>query len=326
MTPALRSHLARLGPNGERWVRALPAVLDRVVDSWGFVAGQPISVGPWSVVLEGVRDGERVVAKVAVPSEHLEQQARVLRVADGRGYARLLESDLDLGVLLLEALGPSLEDELVAAYGHLPAPHVPHGYLTAMARPMVESLTRAWELPLAVAEEVSPDTNKAARLGVLIEELAHRHRVDEHRPAIERALLYAGQRKELCDPQRHVVCHGDPHPGNLLAVESPRPGAESGHVWVDPDGFRCEKEYDLGVVLRDANRLVLGWEDPVVTLRQWCAQLAAMADADAEAIWQWAFVERVASGLSLIDHRRADEGRPFLEAATHLMSFRAGAA
>lgn len=318
---ALRSHLAALGPNGQRWLAALPGVLERVTALWGFEPGQPISAGPWSVVLDGTRDGEGIVAKIAVPGAQLDQQARILRAADGRGYGRLLEADLDLGVLLLERLGTSLDDELVAAVGHVPAQLVPADRLAAISAPMVDTLKRAWELPLDLAPVVTPETCKAAQLGHLIRELSWRHDVREHAAAIDRALLYVGQRQELSDPARHVICHGDPHPGNLLAAD--RPGAETGYVWVDPDGFRCEPEYDLGVVVRDANRLVLAWDDPVVTLRQWCAEIAAMAGADAEAVWQWAFIERVSSGLYLIDHHRPDEGRPFLEAASHLMSFRA---
>lgn len=318
---ALRSHLAALGANGERWLNALPAVLDRVATTWGVEVGQPISAGPWSVVLDGTREGRRVVVKVAVPGEQLSQQARVLRAADGRGYARLLEADEDLGVLLLEALAGSLDDELVAAVGHVPAALVPEDHLGIISAPMVDTLKLAWELPLEVAPPITPETSKAAQLAHLIQELSWRNDVGEHGAAIDRALLYVSQRQELCDPARHVVCHGDPHPGNLMRVDEPRAGAETGWVWVDPDGFRCEPEYDLGVVLRDANRLILGWDDPVVTLRQWCAEIAAMAGADAEAVWQWAFIERVSTGLHLIDHRRAGEGRPFLDAASHLMSF-----
>jgi streptomycin 6-kinase len=44
-----------------------------------------------------------------------------------------------------------------------------------------------------------------------------------------------------------VVCHGDPHAGNVL-----RRG--DGWALIDPDGFVGERAYDLGVVMRDACR------------------------------------------------------------------------
>ena len=55
-----------------------------------------------------------------------------------------------------------------------------------------------------------------------------------------------GYARELADTERpEVVCHGDPHAGNVL-----RRG--SGWALIDPDGFVGERAYDLGVVLRDA--------------------------------------------------------------------------
>ena len=51
--------------------------------------------------------------------------------------------------------------------------------------------------------------------------------------------------------------HGDPHPGNLLAVR-PRQGAPKGWCFVDPDGFVADRAYDLGVALRDWSWLLAG--------------------------------------------------------------------
>lgn len=320
--PAWRSHLLALGPNGERWMESLPSTLEHAVARWDLEVGQPVSVSPWSVVLRAGRGEEGVILKVAVPSQHLTQQARVLAAADGRGYARLLDADLDRGILLLEELGPSLADEFSDAFGHVPAALVDMDAMSdPTARVVVAALRRAWELPLEVAPPATPETHKAAQLRRHIEELSWRHDVSAHGLAIQRALLYCDQRLVGCQPETHVVCHGDPHPGNLLAVPAPRVGAEAGYVWVDPDGFRCEREYDLGVVMRDANRYVLAWDDPVVTLRRWCAVLAEETDTDAEAIWQWAFAERVSTGLTLLDHGMADEGEMFLRAGSRLVGF-----
>jgi len=91
-----------------------------------------------------------------------------------------------------------------------------------------------------------------------------------------------------------VLCHGDPHPANALAVTRPRPGAESGYVFVDPAGFICEPAHDLGVTVRSFAGEVLACGDPVTLLRAWCARLAGTAGADAQAIWEWAFIERTA--------------------------------
>ena len=132
----------------------------------------------------------------------------------------------------------------------------------------------------------------------------------------------AEQRLQARQPDRQVVCHGDPHEGNLLRVLSPRPGAPADAVWVDPDGFRCEPDYDLGVAVRNANKFVLASDDPVVMLRGWCARLADQTGTDAEAIWQWGFLERVSTGLYLLDRGLVDRGRRYLQAARWLISRR----
>ena len=94
--------------------------------------------------------------------------------------------------------------------------------------------------------------------------------------------------------------HGDPHPGNLLAVRSPRPGADSGYVFVDPDGFVADRAYDLGVALREWSAELLG-PDARRMAEDLCATLAERSGVDATRIWEWGFLERVSTGLYLLD-------------------------
>ena len=146
-----------------------------------------------------------------------------------------------------------------------------------------------------------------------------------HRPVIERALRYADQRWEANDPRRHVVVHGDPHAGHVCALPGGRFPAGLGEVLVDPGGFRCEREYDLAAISREANRAILSFEDAVVALRHWCANLAEATRTDAEAIWQWSFLQRVARGLEcLTDEKTYDEGRLYLRTASWLITRRPG--
>ena len=116
---------------------------------------------------------------------------------------------------------------------------------------------------------------------------------------IEQALAYAERRAAEADREL-VIVHGDPHPDNLLAVTSPRPGAESGYVFVDPDGFVADRAYDLGVAMRNWSRL-LGGADARPIAEGLCAVLAERSGVDATRIWEWAFLERVSTGLYLLD-------------------------
>lgn len=139
------------------------------------------------------------------------------------------------------------------------------------------------------------------------------------RAAVEQAVRYARARLAARDPARQVIVHGDPHAENVLKVEYPRRGAETGFVFVDPEGFRCEPEYDPGVVLRGWNSVLCESTNPSVILREWCEQLARTTATDAEAIWQWAYLERVSTGLYLQHHGLTELSGPFLVTARKLL-------
>jgi hypothetical protein len=57
----------------------------------------------------------------------------------------------------------------------------------------------------------------------------------------------------------------------------------------------------------------------------WCSRepelsLVAAARVDAQAIWEWAFIERFSSGLFLMIGGHLDEGRAHLDSAERLVS------
>jgi streptomycin 6-kinase len=85
---------------------------------------------------------------------------------------------------------------------------------------------------------------------------------------------------------------------------------------VDPDGFRCEPEYDLGVVLRDFTQVLLA-DRPSAKSRHddWCRLAATMTGLDGERVRMWAFVERVTSALALRDVGEVATAEAFLSAA-----------
>ena len=64
-----------------------------------------------------------------------------------------------------------------------------------------------------------------------------------------------------------------------------RPGAETGFVFVDPDGFIGDPAYDLGVALRDWCPQLLASEDPLSLARRYCRLLAGSSGLHEQAIW-----------------------------------------
>lgn len=237
--------------------------------------------------------GAAAVLKICRPGS-ADDAWRVLTAARGRGYVRVLATDPDRGALLTERLGADLWTA---------APT-----LLEQSEVIVPLLRDAWRVP---TDRGHPFEGKASGLARILTELGPRYG-SAHPRAVELAARYA---RELADTERpEVVCHGDPHPGNVL-----RRG--DGWALIDPDGFVGERAYDLGVVLRDGCREFTAAEARqsgagTRLLRRASRRLAELAGADPERVWRWGFVERVTTGLYLRWFGHADESDTFLRTAT----------
>lgn len=306
--PAARAYVESVGPWGRRWLEALPGLVGRQCREWGLELGEPLFGGSRSWVCRVTTpDGRRAVLKVALPEPGLRTQVATLVAARGQGYVRLLAHDPRRGALLLESLGSPVGEKV----DDVPA------VLALTAR----TLLQAWRVQVnGLNPSQGASEHKAAESLVLVRDLAVQVEARGLVAVVERAVRYAHERLEARDPARQVWVHGDPHALNLLPVEHGRPGAETGSVFVNPEGFRCEPEYDLGVALRGWNAHLLAAEHPQVELRAWCGEVAEATGTDAEAVWQWAYLERVSTGLYLGHHGLPDLGAPFLEVAGRLLS------
>lgn len=299
----VRQRVARLGPPGAAWLTGLDGLVTDLERQWSIRVGPPLRGGSASYVARArTADGRDAVLELAPPDPelHTAGQVRTLAAAQGSGYAVLLAHDLERGALLLEALGPPMRRLGLPVERQLPL--------------LAGLLTRAWQVPRPDDAPVPDQAQVLAGLvGRLWEEL--------DRPCQEGvvavALRCADRRGAATGPDRLVVVHGDPHPDNALQVLTPRPGAPSGFVLVDPDGFVTDPAYDLGVVLRGwcDELLAVGPAAAPVLARGWCRLLAAHTGLPEAAIWEWGLLERVSSGLYLMQLGAQEEGRRYLRSA-----------
>ncbi len=271
------------------WIDGLPELVASLEREWSIVVGRPYRDSTEGFVAEAaLEDGTPVVLKVVIPHGDLARhEVRVLRLADGKGCARLLRDDEPRRALLLERLGPSLFD-LALPIGQR------HEILCRAA-------AQLWR--------PAPDcglpsgADKGRWLGEFIE--ATWQELD--RPCTERAVDYAlacGNRRVAAhDDERAVLVHGDVHQWNAL-------WSEGGFKLVDPDGLVAEPEYDLGILMRE-DPLELLDGDPRARAR-W---LGARCGIDATAIWEWGAIERVSTGLLCSRVGLQPVGRQMLEAA-----------
>jgi predicted kinase/streptomycin 6-kinase len=295
--------LKAMGPAGQQWLAGLPAVLAALAAEWSITFGAALSGGRAGYVAEAVgHDGTPMVLKVALPPvSPFERQLAALRLAAGEPYAHLIRYDVPRQALLLERLGPPLAstgwpaarrlDALTrtAARGWRPAGgHLPDG--AEAARWHAGFVPAAWEA-----------------LGRPCPEMV-----------IDRAVRYAAVRAAAFDPNRSVLVHGDVHETNTLR------GGDTGFRLVDPIGLASEPAHDLGVIQargveghigdlaageprRALERVALG-----------CRRAGRLTGVDPEAIRQWAFIELVSTGLSVLRLGDHDAARPFLTLAGRL--------
>lgn len=317
LQPLVRARVARLGETGAAWAASLPTLLAELAQQWSLQIGRPLPGGSASYVTRvTAADGRPAVLKAVMPDwmsapghDLLATQLRTLRLAQGRGYVRLLADDPGRRAMLLEALGPSLDRS-----GRPPA-----AQLAVLAR----TLRRAWQVPRddpAVPYDVptAGADDKATQLAGMVERLWSAHAGPSSRQVLDEALRCAGRRAAAFDPDRCVVVHGDPHPGNALRATADEEDGGSGYRLVDPDGFLAEPAYDLGVALRDWSSALTG-ADARTTARGWCELLAAESGVDAQAIWEWGFLERVSTGLYVLDLGAERVARTFLDSAELLV-------
>lgn len=257
--PVVRNKALALGFGA--WLEALPARVRRLEAGWNLTVGPAFPDATEAFVAPATRaDGQRAVLKVLLPGES--HEAMVLRQADGRGCARLLEEDEH--ALLMERLGPSLYQL------GLPWPQRQE-ILLATAR-------QIWR----PASGLPSGARKAAWLSEFISQTWLELGKPCSRKAIDHALRCAERRLQAHCDETAVLVHGDVHQWNALQ-------AGDGFKLVDPDGLLAEPEYDLGILMR---------EDPLEgdlpTRARW---LARQTGLNAEAIWEWGVVERVSTGL-----------------------------
>ncbi len=298
--PALvRERALSGGGTGERWLRELPEVVADLARRWGLRVGAAYRGGTAGYVVAAQdRSGRDCVLKVAMalhPDELVAFDHGVLvhELADGRGCAALLAHDRTVPAMLLERLGPNL-DEL-----RMPIPQ--------LLETIALTLRSFWR-PIGDVD-LPTGAQKAAWLAETI--VANWEQLGRpcDRQVIDRAVGCCEERGSAFDPDRAVLTHGDAHGWNTVEAGGGR------FKFVDPEGLRSEPAHDLGVPMREYNESLLAGETSRLT-RQRAEQLAAWCDADPEAVWQWGFIERVSTGLLSLRHFDGDDGLAFLEVAS----------
>ena len=178
---------------------------------------------------------------------------------------------------------------------------------------MCSTLLDAW-MPAPSGAAYTTGAEKANSLAMAILEKWQQLGRPCSQPVLDTALMYCRDRAAAWRPENAVLAHGDPHPANILEVPE-----TDGRRWkfIDPDGLAIEPAYDLGVLLRAWHEGVAGRHAHDIA-RSHARHLTSRSQVPAEAIWQWGYIERVSTGLHLMELGEVEKGREFLTVAEAL--------
>jgi streptomycin 6-kinase len=292
----VRQRAIAAGDAGHRWLDALPDLVEGLERDWDITVGEVLDGGSAALVAHAVTaSGEAVVLKLGSPGyDGFAEEVAALLIAAGRGYANLLNYDEPRRAILLERLGPHLNQ--------LGFP------ISRRIEIICQALPLAWLQPPDPANFQS-GAQKARSLAGSIARWQPQLGEPCSRRVVAQALAFATERESAFDPACAVLLHGDAHEHNTLQTLD-----GVGFKFVDPDPLFGERAYDLGISMRSGtDELMAG--DPVRLGLDRCAQLADLTGEPPQAIWQWGFLERVSSGLYLMFLGRDVEGRAMLAVA-----------
>lgn len=213
------------GEAGHAWLDRLPALLSNYAAQWQLTLESPFPLSYNYVVAATRADGTPAVLKLGVPNSEVDTESAALRIFDGRGAVRLLESDPDGGALLIERLTPGTTLAMLADDDEA----------TAIA---TQVMRRLWQ-PLLVSHPF-PSLRQWTRA------------IREHResfggagplpaPLFERAERLLD---DLLESQpTPVLLHGDLHHENILRAGDER------WLAIDPKGIAGDPAFEVGPLL-----------------------------------------------------------------------------
>ncbi|MDX6597959.1 MAG: streptomycin 6-kinase [Gaiellales bacterium] len=270
---SLREGVISWNADGQDWADSLPALVAHSRERWQLDVGRPFEGGyaAWVAPAEGL-DGTSYVLKVPYPDSESRHEADALRVWDGDGVVRMLDSDEVTRALLLERIRPGTtlldladpEEALAVACGLLPrlwiAPPSGHPFVTAQAC--------------------------AAGWAVDIERMygAHGRPFDA---ALLRAAVAAFEQLGSYDGES-VLLHQDFHRGNVLRAQR--------EPWlvIDPKPLVGERAFDARWLLYDLLHSEPRHALPAAALLD---RLSAALALDAERVRLWSFARAVENVL-----------------------------
>lgn len=260
---------------GAQWLEKLPALVAEFERRWSFTAGSHFPDLSYNYVAPVKRsDGTEAVLKLGVPRHELVTEIEALRLYDGRGSARLLESAPEVGAMLLERLMPGEMLLRVAEADDEAATVIAADLMKRMWRPLPESHSfptiADWGKGLdRLRDEFYGGTGPFPKK--FVEEAEG---------------LFLELSASMETP---VLLHGDFHHWNVMTAER--------EPWlaIDPKGLAGERAYEIWPLLKNPIGIFLTWSSPLKLMARRIDILADHLAMDKARIIGWGIYQCVLS-------------------------------
>ena len=262
-----------LGDRGREWLESLPSLLAWCEREYGVRAGSPFELSYNYVAPVALADGSEAVLKLSPHGEEFRHELRATRYFDGHGMARLLRSDEDRGIALLEQLRPGrmlveLDDD---------------DRQTEIAADVMLQLRRE---PPADADLPTPrDWFRAFAL--------HRAEHGGGSGPLPRELFERGEATYealLRSSEPAVLLHGDLHHYNILSAE------RAPWLSIDPHGLVGEPAFETGAFFGNSFDL-LSRRDPARISKRRADILSERLGLDRARVLAWGFAYQMLSAV-----------------------------
>ncbi len=280
-------------------MKSLHATLKSITQRYKINTYEPLKGGTSAYVAKVTfQDQSQAILKIpSIQKDEdvdFKQEIRTLQWFNGQGYVKVLTYDEELDIVFLELLGQPLANL--------------NWSIEMQIKLICETLQKSWK-PIelttgfpAIEETVNWFTNY---ITTTWRKLHHPCDMD----VIQTALDFLKTRQEYFDENRVVLVHGDAHNFNLLQTLD---GQD--FKFIDPDGIIAEPEYDLGVLMREWIADIA--KNPIQKGKERLMLLVNLTGLDKIAIWQWGFIQCVATGLVCLENGASKEGELLLNVAT----------
>jgi streptomycin 6-kinase len=288
-----RNQVAEHGEAGATFLRRLPEVIRECEAHWQITVEEAFPELSYNFVAKAKRaDGTPAVLKVSRPGA-LARETAALRLWNGRGACRVLESEVERGWLLLEHLLPGTELRVMKDDEEA-------------TRIAARAMPRLW-IPAPPDHGLETLEERGAAFQDLRSEFGGGTGPFPQRLVVEAERVFAYFPAGVAPK----VLHGDFHHYNLLLAQG-RPGADAAEwVVIDPHGAVGDPGYEVGAFIYNPGGHLdpLAAPDPKSRIERRVAILAEELGWERERVRGWCLAQSVLSSWWTYQEGRApDEG------------------